>query len=219
MRLLRVATTVAATAMLVMSSGCSSDTVTAQEPEQTSSHEPTPVVEQSETPSLHAVPLVGSVADTNVSGVVVLYDAAREVGFIGPDSGQRTLPFSAADVVNGDRTNIQQSQWVLFDIDSTPKGLRAVNISFINQLPRGIVPLVGSANSTKQAGTVQFFNAEKGYGFITADEGGSPVFFLASDQPDPTELRMQDEGQRVRFDVRDGSKGPIAVELTVIEGP
>jgi CspA family cold shock protein len=59
------------------------------------------------------------------------------------------------------------------------------------------------------SGTVKWFNAEKGYGFISQDDGGADVFvhFTAIDS---NGYRSLDENQRVEFDVTQGPKGPQA---------
>jgi CspA family cold shock protein len=59
------------------------------------------------------------------------------------------------------------------------------------------------------SGTVKWFNAEKGYGFISQDDGGSDVFvhFTAIQS---SGYRSLDENQRVEFDVTAGPKGPQA---------
>ena len=58
-------------------------------------------------------------------------------------------------------------------------------------------------------GTVKWFNAEKGYGFITLDEGGQDVFvhFSAIEMPG---YKVLEEGQKVVFEVGQGQKGPQA---------
>ena len=60
-----------------------------------------------------------------------------------------------------------------------------------------------------QQGTVKWFNAEKGFGFIAVDGGGADVFVHFS-AIDSTGYRSLDEGQRVEFDVTQGQKGPQA---------
>jgi CspA family cold shock protein len=58
-------------------------------------------------------------------------------------------------------------------------------------------------------GTVKWFNAEKGFGFIAQDDGGADVFvhFSAISGEGYKELR---EGQKVDFEVTQGQKGPQA---------
>ncbi|MCR4926887.1 MAG: cold-shock protein [Lachnospiraceae bacterium] len=64
-------------------------------------------------------------------------------------------------------------------------------------------------------GTVKWFNAQKGYGFIT-DENGSDIFVHFSGlQMDG--YKTIDEGQKVEFEVIDGPKGPQAVNVTKAE--
>lgn len=58
-------------------------------------------------------------------------------------------------------------------------------------------------------GTIKWFSAEKGYGFITRDDGAGDVFVHYS-AIEGDGFRTLAEGQRVNFDVTDGPKGPQA---------
>lgn len=58
-------------------------------------------------------------------------------------------------------------------------------------------------------GTVKWFNATKGYGFISTEEG-TDVFVHFSAIEDNGEFRTLDEGQAVEFEIVDGEKGPQA---------
>jgi cold shock protein len=61
-------------------------------------------------------------------------------------------------------------------------------------------------------GTVKWFNADKGYGFIQPDEGGEDLFVhFSAIQIDG--YKSLDEGQKVGFDVTQGQKGPQASEV------
>ena len=62
------------------------------------------------------------------------------------------------------------------------------------------------------SGTVKWFNAEKGYGFITPDGGGSDVFAHYS-AIDATGFRTLEENQRVEFEIAQGPKGPQAAQI------
>ncbi|GGK14017.1 cold-shock protein [Pilimelia terevasa] len=61
-------------------------------------------------------------------------------------------------------------------------------------------------------GTVKWFNAEKGYGFITVDEGGNDVFVHFS-AIQTSGYRSLEENQRVEFEIGKGPKGPQAEEV------
>lgn len=61
-------------------------------------------------------------------------------------------------------------------------------------------------------GTVKWFNADKGFGFIQQDDGGADVFVhfsaIAMDG-----YRTLDENQKVEYDVEQGTKGPQAANV------
>ncbi|MCP3757035.1 cold-shock protein [Streptomyces sp. TBY4] len=58
-------------------------------------------------------------------------------------------------------------------------------------------------------GTVKSFSAEKGFGYITPDNGGADVFVHYSEiQSDG--YRTLEENQRVEFEIGQGQKGPQA---------
>ena len=59
------------------------------------------------------------------------------------------------------------------------------------------------------SGVVKWFNAEKGYGFITVDGGGQDVFVHYS-AIDMSGYKVLAEGQHVVFEIGAGSKGPQA---------
>jgi|694.fasta_scaffold43703_8 CspA family cold shock protein len=63
--------------------------------------------------------------------------------------------------------------------------------------------------STMSSGTVKFFNTEKGFGFITPDEGGKDLFVHKTGTRDNLQ-----EGDKVSFDVEQSPKGPNAVNVT-----
>ena len=58
-------------------------------------------------------------------------------------------------------------------------------------------------------GTVKWFNADKGFGFIAPDDGGKDLFVHHSDIK-ASGYATLDEGQKVEFDIGEGQKGPCA---------
>ena len=61
-------------------------------------------------------------------------------------------------------------------------------------------------------GTVKWFNAEKGYGFITGEDG-KDVFVHYSAIVQEEGYKSLDEGQAVSFDVQEGARGPQAANV------
>jgi CspA family cold shock protein len=67
----------------------------------------------------------------------------------------------------------------------------------------------------KKRGKVKWFNAAKHYGFIVAEDGGE-VFLHQEQVVDGTESEIR-EGQPVAFHVRQGSKGPRALNVELVK--
>lgn len=68
---------------------------------------------------------------------------------------------------------------------------------------------------SKSTGIVKWFNADKGFGFITPDNGGADAFVhyraIVSDG-----YKTLTEGQRVSFEIEQGQKGPQAANVTAL---
>jgi CspA family cold shock protein len=65
-----------------------------------------------------------------------------------------------------------------------------------------------------QTGTVKWFNAEKGYGFIESEAGSDVFVHFSAIEGDG--FKSLEEGQKVQFEVTDGNRGPQAEKVVKI---
>ena len=68
----------------------------------------------------------------------------------------------------------------------------------------------------RETGTVKWFNASKGYGFITRDSGEEIFVHFSSIQSEG--YKKLEEGQKVEFSVVEADKGPQAQEVLTVAG-
>ena len=64
-------------------------------------------------------------------------------------------------------------------------------------------------------GKVKWFNPNKGFGFITPDDGGKDLFVHHSDINTSGHVKL-DEGQEVEYEVGEGKKGPCAKNVVPV---
>ena len=86
-------------------------------------------------------------------------------------------------------------------------------------LHRGLTPYYGcgrKGNATVASGTVKWFNAEKGFGFISQPDGGADVF-VHHTAIQMNGFRSLEEGQAVEFDLQEGPKGLQAVDVRLAQ--
>jgi len=94
--------------------------------------------------------------------------------------------------------------------------LRLLFPSRLSQHRRGDKrPAIRKGKSEMTIGTVKFFNADKGYGFIQPESGEDVFVHFSAIQM--SGYRSLAEGQAVEFDVAQGPKGPQAANVRPIE--
>lgn len=163
--------------------------------------------------------------DDGADGTVTWYDAGKGFGFITPDSGEQDV-FVHARALHGDLTELVEGDRVSYRASEGEKGLQAQGVRLVGgpsrggrggrggsdrrDAGRGTAPSRGPQRGGQ--GVVARYDAERGFGFITPDDGGPDLFVHVSVVRDGEELY---EGDRVRYQVRQSDRGPQAdrVEL------
>jgi len=149
-------------------------------------------------------------AALGVLGTVSWYEPAKGYGFLTPDGGGAEIFVHSSAIVGGGV--ISEGQRVAFLVVDGEKGPQADHL-----LPLGAQAAAGRAAVSDGAdGTVSWYDADKGFGFVTPDSGGEDVFVHV--RALGRGLSELAEGDRVIFDVADGEKGPQARNVELVGG-
>lgn len=103
-----------------------------------------------------------------------------------------------------------QREWKNSPVISRPVKVRALQFSNSDT-----VQMRENILSNKMTGTVKFFNADKGFGFISPADGSKDVFVHFS-AIQSSGYKTLTEGQQVEFAIEQGQKGPSAVQVVAL---
>ncbi|GEK20548.1 cold-shock protein [Cellulomonas xylanilytica] len=158
-------------------------------------------------------------ASDGADGTVSWYDAEKGFGFVTPDSGAEDL-FVHVRALPGGVTELSEGDRVTYDVGTSEKGLQARNIRLVGGSAHRGAPSGSRSGPSRESGgavrggegVVARYDAERGFGFITPDAGGDDLFVHVSVVRGAEAL---EEGDRVRYKVRQSDRGPQAdgVEL------
>jgi CspA family cold shock protein len=162
-----------------------------------------------------------------IQATVKWYNPDKGFGFVtlGDGSGDAFLHVSVVE--RSGHTSVPPGATLEVRAGPGPKGpqvteILSVDVSTASQeeprRPRPERPAYPSSAdrpTVEETGTVKWYNAMKGFGFVGSDRGGKDIFVHASALERSGIIGLAD-GQRVAVDVADGQKGPEAVSLRLI---
>ena len=156
-----------------------------------------------------------------VDAKVKWFNASKGFGFVTPADGSQDAFLPMAVLRRAGYDDVREGASITCEIGAGAKGPLVTNVLNVDDSTALSSPSgTGGADrgprpATTIEGAVKWFEAEKGYGFISPDGGGKDVFIHI------TALRRSgvsalDPGQRVRVEVVDGKKGLEADRITLI---
>ena len=178
------------------------------------------------TPKQPSAPWVESPSGPPVRAMVKWYNSDKGFGFVTLDDGSGDAFLHASVVERGGHVSVPPGATLEVRAGPGPKGsqvteiLSVDNSTALQERPRLARPepppyRPASRDAVEEVGTVKWYNADKGFGFISPDQGGKDIFVHAS-ALNRAGITALAEGQRVAVDVVDGRKGPEAVNLRLI---
>jgi cold shock protein len=161
-----------------------------------------------------------------VQAVVKWYNPDKGFGFVQLADGSGDAFLHVSVVERSGRGSIPPGATLEVRAGPGPKGPQVSEILSVDsstaqqeppRRPRPERPMYPPADraAVEESGTVKWYNAMKGFGFIASDRGGKDIFVHAS-ALDRAGIAGLMEGQRVAVDVIDGRKGPEAAGVRLI---
>jgi cold shock protein len=154
-----------------------------------------------------------------VDAKVKWFNASKGFGFVTLSDGTQDAFLPMAILRRAGYEDVREGASISCEVSAGAKGPLVTAVLTIDN-STAVAPQAGvdrrvNRPSTTMEGAVKWFEAEKGYGFISPDGGGKDVFIHI------TALRRSgvnvlDPGQRVRVDVVEGKKGLEADRITLI---
>ena len=164
-----------------------------------------------------------AVASDGADGTVSWYDADKGFGFVTPESGGADV-FVHVRALAGGLAELSEGDRVTYDVAASEKGPQARNVELVRGTARRGAPAASSRGRSGPPpatgapvrggeGVVARYDAERGFGFITPDAGGADLFVHVSVVRGAEALQ---EGDRVRYKVRQGDRGPQADRVELV---
>ncbi|MDP3551832.1 MAG: cold-shock protein [Novosphingobium sp.] len=154
-------------------------------------------------------------------GVVKFFNGQKGFGFISREDGGEDVFVHISAVERAGLEGLAEGQTLEFNLVDRGGKISAADLQVVGDvIPVAAKPTAPQRELTgeKATGTVKFFNAMKGFGFITRDDG-QPDAFVHISAVERSGLRELNEGDKLEFDLEVDRRGKhSAVNLVPIQG-
>lgn len=155
------------------------------------------------------------ISQHEITAVVKWFNPVKGFGFVQPSDGSPDAFLHISVVEQIGHRDFPEGTKIVCDIADGRKGPQVAAIVRVDEIPEGPPSPSSAPAGAVVEGTVKFFNPEKGFGFVTPDDGGKDVFVSARTLERIGMAGLEPE-QRVRLTTRMGQKGPMAEHVEVI---
>ncbi len=152
--------------------------------------------------------------------VVKWFNLTKGFGFVAPADGSADAFLHSSVVSQMGMRDVAEGTEMIVNISQGPKGRQVVNIVQVLGMasaPVGQSPHHSEAFGTGETltGSVKWFKPEKGFGFVTPDDGGRDIFVHRSVLL-RAGIQHLESGQKVRMNIQTASKGREATSIEII---
>lgn len=150
--------------------------------------------------------------------VVKWFNVTKGFGFVAPADGSSDAFMHSSVVSRAGLREIAEGTKMIVQITDGPKGRQVANILQVLgvvAVPHHAIPTAGSGPEVDMMGIVKWFKPDKGFGFVTPDDGGRDVFVHRT-IVQRIGLQNLETGQKVKMRVQSASKGNEATWIEII---
>jgi CspA family cold shock protein len=160
----------------------------------------------------------GSDQGFQTEAFVKWFNLTKGFGFVAPVDGSSDAFIHSSVVSRAGLRDVAEGTKLLVQIGDGAKGrqvLSIVQVLGVAEVPRAAARPAPSGPEVEMTGTVKWFKPDKGFGFVTPDDGGRDVFVhrTVALRAGVQEL---ESGQKVRMMVQTASKGREATSIELI---
>lgn len=140
------------------------------------------------------------------------FNTAKGFGFVEPLDGSGDAFVHISVLQSNGLQGLPEGAPIVCDLTAGVRGQQVQKI-----LDLGPAPVLDQRDGDTELieGTVKFFNTEKGFGFVTPDDESRDIF-VHMKALEKSGLGILETSQRVRLNVKDGEKGPLAEGVELI---